>query len=155
MWGCWMNIIFFTGRISTHAPGRMERVPRSGGASDSPASPGGCAQPLQPRGARAVDRRATFLSQVRMECREGRLRAAQVTFPQPGTRRQLYAPLPRLAHARPWATVLVLFAADLLAIFGAGMASLWFWRLVHPSAALSNFVGPWYSLVIFVLTYAA
>ena len=58
-------------------------------------------------------------------------------------------------RARPWATSLALFAADVLAIFAARAAAVVLWNWFRPAIGLANFLGFWQSLGLFAVTYAA
>src|SRR2546430_1031905 len=80
---------------------------------------------------------------------------AQIAFPKTSLRT---APITRpvLGHrARPRVTSLTLLAADVLAIFLARALAIVLWRWIHPATGLSNFLGFWESLGLFVLAYAA
>ena len=58
-------------------------------------------------------------------------------------------------RARPWATSLTLFVADVLAIFAARAAAVVLWNWFRPAIGLANFLGFWESLGLFAATYAA
>jgi Undecaprenyl-phosphate galactose phosphotransferase WbaP len=80
---------------------------------------------------------------------------AQLAFPEPSHR-----PAPVLrpvlgVRARPWATSLALFTADVLAIFSARAIAVAVWNWFHPSIGLANFLGFWESFGLFAATYAA
>lgn len=79
---------------------------------------------------------------------------AQIAFPEPSTR-----PVPILrpvlgTRARPWATSLVLLAADVAAVFFARALAVAVWNWFRPAIGLANFLGFWESLGLFALTYA-
>lgn len=61
------------------------------------------------------------------------------------------APVPL---ALPRATSCVLLTADLFAIFAARVVAMTIWHWFHPAVGLTNFLGFWVSLGLFVLTYA-
>jgi len=80
---------------------------------------------------------------------------AQLAFPEPslGPASVLH-PVVGM-RARPWATSLALFAADVLAIFSARAIAVALWNWFHPSIGLANFLGFWESFGLFAATYAA
>jgi len=80
---------------------------------------------------------------------------AQAAFPGLSVR---YNPVLRLVagmRARPWATSLALFVADVLAIFTARAVAVVLWNWFRPAIGLANFLGFWESLGLFAATYAA
>jgi len=80
---------------------------------------------------------------------------AQLAFPETSLRTVPIARPVLGARARPRVTSLTLLAADVLAIFLARALAIVLWRWIHPAIGLSNFLGFWESLGLFVLAYAA
>src|SRR5947209_6669919 len=106
-----------------------------------------------PGAARAAIRRHQIFSRVRMECGKTCLMSSGIAFPDTGfdaaRHRQTLA-----SHARPFATVLVVVVADVIAIFMACAFAFSGWRLVRTDVTIPDFTGVCVTLGLLLLAYA-
>src|SRR5204863_8649425 len=104
--------------------------------------------------ARAVIRSHQVFSRVRMECGNSGLMSTGIASPDmnfdAAPNRQNVA-----SHARPLATVLVVAAADMLAIVIAHAMAFWVWRLVRADVTVPDGSGACATLGLLMLAYAA